>query len=156
MQEVSVTESISEEHLLEVYSDPYINKVGHDHRPAAPIQHPQVTYLSAWIGDQFAGAFMAIKYSTLELEWHSLLKKSALPYSRDLGMAFLNWAFNTRPIARVTAYIIAGLETARNYGLKLGMKDEGCRRHACMKNGVLKDIYILGMTREEWRKSWDL
>jgi len=151
MPTVSVTESISDEHLLEVYSDPYINKIGHDHRPAAPIKHPQVTYLSAWIGDTFAGAFMAIKYSTLELEWHSLLKKSALPYSRDLGMAFLNWAFSTRPIARVTAYIIAGLESAKNYGLKLGMKDEGCRRHACMQNGVLKDVYILGMTREEWR-----
>lgn len=156
MPTVSVTESISDEHLLEVYSDPYINKVGHDHRPAAPINHPQVTYLSAWIGDTFAGAFMAIKYSALELELHSLLKKSAIPHSRDLGLAFLAWAFNTRQIARVTAYIIAGLESTKNYCLKIGMKYEGCRRHACMQNGALKDVYILGMTREEWRKSWAL
>ena len=70
-----------------------------------------------------------------------------------MGKAFLDWAFTANPIARVTAYIIQGLETAKNYGLKLGMKYEGCRRNACLQNGVLKDVYILGITREEWRSA---
>lgn len=149
----TVTVGITQEHLSDVYSDPYITKVGHDHRASAPINHPNVTYLSAWVGDTFAGAFMAIKFSALEIEWHSFLKKSSIPYSRTLGKAFLDWAFTANPISRVTAYIIQGLETAKNYGLKLGMKYEGCRRNACLQNGVLKDIYILGITREEWRSA---
>jgi hypothetical protein len=33
------------------------------------------------------------------------------------------------------------------------MKYEGCRRNACLQNGVLKDVYILGITREEWRSA---
>jgi hypothetical protein len=135
--------------LLEVYSDPYITKVGHDHRPAAPIDHPNVTYLSAWVNGKFSGAFMAIKQSAVEFELHALLKKSALKQSRKLGMAFLDWAF-AQPIFRVTAYIIQGLEAAKNYCLKLGFKLEGCRRNACMQNGVIKDVYMLGMTRQEW------
>jgi RimJ/RimL family protein N-acetyltransferase len=139
--------------LSDVYSDPYITKVGHDHRASTPINHPNVTYLSAWVGDTFAGAFMAIKFSALEIEWHSFLKKTSIPYSRALGKSFLDWAFTASPIARVTAYIIQGLETAKNYGLKLGMKYEGCRRNACLQNGVLKDVYILGITREEWRSA---
>lgn len=149
----TVTVGITQEHLSDVYSDPYITKVGHDHRASAPINHPNVTYLSAWVGDTFAGAFMAIKFSDLEIEWHSFLKKTSIPYSRALGLSFLDWAFTANPIARVTAYIIQGLETAKNYGLKLGMKYEGCRRNACLQNGVLKDIYILGITREEWRSA---
>jgi RimJ/RimL family protein N-acetyltransferase len=149
----TVTVGITQEHLSDVYSDPYITKVGHDHRASAPINHPNATYLSAWVGDTFAGAFMAIKFSALEIEWHSFLKKTSLPYSRALGKSFLDWAFTANPIARVTAYIIQGLETAKNYGLKLGMKYEGCRRNACLQNGVLKDIYILGITREEWRSA---
>jgi hypothetical protein len=145
-----VTVGISEQHLLEVYSDPYITKVGHDHRPAAPIQHPNVTYLSAWVNGKFSGAFMVIRQSAVELELHALLKKSALKQSRNLGMACLTWAF-AQPILRVTAYIIEGLEAAKNYCLKLGFKEEGRRRCACVQGGVVKDVYVLGMTRQDWR-----
>jgi hypothetical protein len=144
-----VTVGITEQHLVEVYSDPYITKVGHDHRPAVPIQHPNVTYLSAWVDGKFSGAFIAIKQSAVELELHALLKKSALKQSRDLGLACLAWAFS-QPILRVTAYIIEGLDMAKNFCIKLGFKVEGCRRCACVQNGVIKDVYMLGMTRQEW------
>lgn len=153
MLAISVSEGITEENLMDVYSDPYIAKIGHDHRPAAPIVHPLVTYLTASIGGKFAGAFMAIQQTSVELELHSLLKKSALSHSRLLGREFLRWAFESRPILRVTAYIIEGLESAKNYCLKLGMKLEGFRRDACVQNGVVKGLYILGMTRQDWRKS---
>ena len=147
-----VTEGITKGHLLEVYSDPYITaKIGHDHRPAAPIDHPSVTYLTATVGGRFAGAFMAIRFSSTEIEWHSLLHKSAIKHSRDLGYAFLAWAF-AQPILRVTAYIIEGLESAKNYGLKLGMKFEGFRRDACLQSGKIKGVYVLGMTRTDWGK----
>lgn len=147
---LAVIEGITDEHLQEVYSDPYICRIGHDHRPASPISHPNVSYLTATVNGRFAGAFMVIRFSSLELELHSLLKRSFVKHSRELGRAFLAWAFS-KPIQRVTAYIIEGMETARNYCLKLGFKDEGCRRQACMQNGVLKNVYILGMVREEWR-----
>jgi hypothetical protein len=145
-----VSETITEHQLNDVYSDPYIQKVGHDSRPAAIIKHPNVAYLSAWVGDQFAGAFMVIKFSSVEFELHSLLKKSAVLHSRQLGKKFLQWAFENHQILRVTAYIIEGLDAAKNYCLKLGFKLEGCRRDACMQNGIVKDVHILGMTRTDW------
>lgn len=147
-----VIEGITKGHLLEVYSDPYITKVGHDHRAAAPIDHPNVTYLSAWIGKTFAGAFMVIKQSAVEFELHALLKRSSIKQSRALGMACLAWAF-AHSILRVTAYIIEGLEAAKNYCLKLGFKHEGTRRHACMQGGIIKNVYVLGMTRQDWSTS---
>ena len=144
-----VTVGITDQHLAEVYSDPYIKKIGHDHRPAAPIQHPNATYLSTWVDGKFSGAFIAIKASPVELELHALLKKSALKQSRNLLLSCLEWAF-AQPILRVTAYIIQGFETAKNYCIKLGFKVEGCRRCACVQNGVIKDVYVLGMTRQDW------
>lgn len=146
---LSVTEGITKEHLEEIYSDPYITKIGHDHRPAAPIEHPLVTYLSAWIDGKFAGAFLMIYATKIEMEMHVLLKKAALGHSRDLGKFCLGWAFS-HPIERVTGYIIQGLEKALNYGIKIGFKYEGVKRNACMQNGILKNVYILGMTREDW------
>jgi hypothetical protein len=144
-----VTEGITKGHLLEVYSDPYITKIEHDHRPAAHIDHPAVTYLSAWIGSTFAGAFMAVRFSPIEIELHALLKRSAIKHSRALGNACLQWAFS-QPIQRVTAYIIEGLEAAKNYCIKLGFKEEGRRRSACVQGGIVKDVYVLGMTRLDW------
>jgi hypothetical protein len=149
LQMSAVTKGITKDHLFEVYSDPYITKVGHDHRPAAYIDHPAVTYLSAWIGSTFAGAFMAVRFSPIEIELHAFLKRSALEHSRALGVACLEWAF-AQPIQRVTAYIIEGLESAKNYCLKLGFKEEGRRRAACMQGGIIKDVYVLGMTRLDW------
>lgn len=147
-----VTEGITKDHLIEVYSDPYITKVGHDHRPAAHIDHPAVTYLSAWIGSTFAGAFMAVRFSPIEIELHALLRRHAIKHSRALGNACLKWAFS-HPILRVTAYIIEGLESAKNYCLKLGFKEEGRRRCACVQGGIVKDVYVLGMTRQDWKAS---
>ena len=147
-----VTEGITQEHLQLVYADPYIAKIGHDHRAAAPIYHPNVSYLSAWIGTTFAGAFMVIKQSAVEFELHALLHKSAIKHSRDLGAACLAWAF-AQPILRVTAYIIEGLEAAKNYCIKLGFKEEGRRRCACVQGGIIKDVYVLGMTRQDWSAS---
>jgi hypothetical protein len=144
-----VTVGITQQHLMEVYSDPYITKVGHDHRPAAPIEHPNAMYLSAWVGNSFAGAFLVIRQSAVELELHALLKKPFLKYSRNLGVACLTWAF-AQPILRVTAYIIEGLEAAKNYCIKLGFKEEGRMRCACVQGGIVKDIYMLGMTRQDW------
>jgi hypothetical protein len=149
MLNAAITKGITVAHLQEVYADSYITKVGHDQRPAAPIDHPSVTYLSATVGGHFVGAFMAIRFSSIEMELHSLLHKSAIKHSRALGRAFLAWAF-AQPILRVTAYIIEGLESAKNYCIKLGMKHEGTRRHACMQGGIIKDVYVLGMTRQDW------
>lgn len=147
---IALSEGISEANLLEVYSDPYILRVGHDHRPAAPIYHSAVTYLSAWINDSFAGAFMFIRFSPIEYEMHALLFKSSVWHSRELGHMALDWAFE-QPIERVTGYIIEDLGSALNYGKKIGFKVEGFRRNACLKDGELIGVWVLGMTREDWR-----
>lgn len=150
---VSVSEGITEGQLKQVYADPYIRRVGHDHRAAAPIYHPLVTYYSAYVGSEFVGAFMAIRDTAVELSLHALLHKSAIQHSRELGREFLRLVWQQPAILRVTAYIISGLESAKNYCLKLGFQYEGCRRCACLQGGIVRDVHILGMTREDWSKS---
>ena len=145
---IRLSEGVNQEQLMALYADPYIAKVGHDHRIAAPIVHPQVCYCSAWVDNRFAGAFMAIR-GAIDWELHALLYRWALPWSRDLGRAFLRWAFS-HPINRVTAQIIEGLEMARTYCLRLGFKQEGVKRQACLQNGVFRDVYLLGMLRSEY------
>lgn len=142
-----VTDGVDLERLRELCADPYIAKVGHDHLPLAPISSPRVQYLSAWVGERFAGAFMAFRASAIDWELHALLQRWALPWSRELGRLCLAWAFS-HPIDRVTAFVIEG--RARNYCLRLGFRAEGVRRRACVQKGVPRDVQIMGMLRSEF------
>ena len=145
-----LTERITAEHLAELYSDKYIQNVEHDDRPAYPVFHPLAQYLSAWSNNEFAGAFLVITQSKYELELHALLKKEFLSKSRELGKECIDWAFSNPEVLRVTAYVIEGLEMAKNYCLKIGFKLEGTRRKACKVNGEIKDVYVMGLIRDEW------
>lgn len=139
--------------LAPLFRDPYIARVGHDDRPAAPIEHPHVHYLGARIDGELVGAFMIIESGFVEVDVHALLTRRALPHSRALGRLCLAQAFANPAIERVTAYVIEGLTAARNYCLKLGFQTEGLRRNACRQNGRLLGVHVLGITRNEWENT---
>lgn len=139
--------------LAPLFLDPYIARVGHDDRPAAPISHPHVRYLGAYVDGELVGAFMVIESGFVELDLHAMLTRSALKHSRELGRLCLARAFADERVERVTAYVIEGLTTARNYCLKLGFQFEGIRRNACRQHGRLLGVHILGMTRNDWKES---
>ena len=153
MTALSITAGISTEHLQRVYSDPRMQRIGHDHRPVGPVNHPLAAYLSAWIDGEFVGAFLTIRASTVEIDLHALLLASAVKESRALCRMAVDWAFEQPDVLRVTGYVIDGLDSALNYCRKVGLQYEGCRRHACLQNGVPRDVHILGATRKDWMKS---
>lgn len=137
--------------LTSLYADPYISRVGHDHFPASPISHPAARYLGAYVDGNLAGAFLLIESGFIELDLHALLSRKSLPHSRALGRLCLEFAFSAQHIQRVTGYVVEGLQTAVNYCLKLGFKNEGMRRDACQKGGKLVGVHTMGMTRKDWQ-----
>jgi hypothetical protein len=138
--------------LTELFKDPYISRIGHDHRELEPIDHPHVKYLSAKLDGEQVGAFMVVESGFVEIDFHAMLSKRAIKHSRAFGQLFLEWVFAQNHLNRVTAYIIDGLNSANNYCLKLGFKYEGMRRGACLKNGQLVGVHVLGMTRHDWEE----
>ena len=149
MAKLRITEGIAPDHLAEVYSDAYIARVGHDQRPFAPVIHPVATYVSAWVDDAFAGAFLAVRATSVETDVHALLFRRTVKHSRELGRMFISWCFE-RPIFRITAQIIEGLDSALNYCLRLGFKREGFKPAVCTQGGALRGVHILGITRADW------
>lgn len=137
--------------LAEVYADPYIARIRHDSSKPGPVLHPLATYYSATVNGAFAGVFLVIRYSLREIEIHALLLKKAVKWSRELGELVIDEAFSHPEVLRITAHILADLVSAKNYCLKLGFKMEGVRRAACVKNGKITDVHMLGLLRNEWR-----
>ena len=126
-------------------------RIGHDHRPAGHIQHPSVSYLGAYLDGALVGVFTLIESGFVEIDIHAALLPCALPQSRELGRQCLDHIFLRDPdLARATAYVIEGLESAVNFCLKLGFQREGFRRDACMKASRLVGVHVLGITRAEW------
>lgn len=150
MLAVSLTEGITEENLQRVYCDPFISRAGHDSREFAPVQHPQAKYLSAFVGGKFAGAFLAIQTTALNLDLHVLLFRHSVKHSRALGHACLRWSFSQDGVQRVTAPVVEDLQTVVNYCLKLGFSKEGFVRDGVVRNGRIQGVHILGMTRKDW------
>ena len=150
---IALTEGITEQRMTELYQDRYIQRVGYDDRPASPVSHPLASYVSAFINEMFVGAFLVIRFSRREVEIHSLLLKQAMFYSRELGRMIIEWVFKNKDVMRITANVLEGLESARNYCLKLGFQLEGIKRSVCLIKGRPTDLYILGLLRQDWRKS---
>lgn len=147
-----LTAGITETDLQNLYSDEYIQRVGHDHRPASPVHHPLAQYLTCRIDGVFCGAFLAIRLSPIEFELHALLLRSAISHSREFGRMCLAWAFDDPSVMRVSAPVIGSIKSAINYCLRLGFHIEGVRRNACRQNGVMQSVVCMGMLREEWSK----
>jgi hypothetical protein len=136
--------------LERIYTDPWITKVGHDHRPAAPIYHTAARYLGAYVGTTLVGAFLVIESGFIEMDMHALLSQKALPWCRDFGRMCLDFIFGHEHIQRVNAMILEGLESACNYAQKIGFKTEGFKRDSAQVGGKLVGIHMLGMTRADW------
>lgn len=147
---VSLEEGITAKNLMALYNDPFVARIQDDGMKFEPIDHPLVTYLSAFAGNEFVGAYIIVRFSDTEYEAHSLLMKKATRYSRKLGELLIEWAFSDIQVMRITGYIREGIQTAVNHCLRMGFKYEGFRRDALLVNGELKGIHVLGLTRREW------
>ena len=150
---LTLNDNITQEQLTEIYNNSYIkDAVKQDNREFMPIKHPLITYYSAQIHDRFVGAFLQIRFSQWEIELHSLLKKDAMAFSREFGKMIIDKSFNdNKEVQRITVFIIDGLNTVKNFCEKIGFKLEGIKRKACLKNNAYKDVYMYGITREDWR-----
>lgn len=149
-----VSEGITVEQLVELYSDPFVSRIEHDHRRHYPVFSPTATYVSAWVDGRFVGAFLAIEQSPVELDVHVLLMRGAVRHSRELGKAFLIWCFAKPEVLRLTGYIPDWIPSARNHAEKMGFKLEGTRRSAFVKDGEPRGVWIMGLLRDEWEAQW--
>lgn len=148
-----IIKGVLPELLSDVYSNDYIIKnIMQDGREFKPIEHPLVTYYSALVDNCFVGCFMHIQFTKYEVELHSLLTKSALAESRELGKLMINKTFEDENVLRITANILGDLKKSINYCKKLGFELEGIKKDCVFKNGIITNIHILGLTREKWSK----
>lgn len=71
-------------------------------------------------------------------------------YSRECGVEVLRWLYEFCPgYLKYIANIPTIYDNVKNYTLTFGFMVEGVNRMSYLKNGILCDQWMLGITREE-------
>lgn len=151
-----LSRGITDAHLAQVYADEYCARgLLHDLREAQPIQHPSVEYVSAFHGDNFLGALMAIQQTPYDIKVHSLLHRCGRIYCRDIMYLMMQLIFSAPSILRISVEVRADLKSVINLCLNIGFLLEGMKSDAFLLNGQRQNITMLGLTRKRWsRRLW--
>lgn len=148
---VELQENPSKNLIQDLYKDPLVSRIGDDLRTLEPLSHPLISYLGVFLSGVFVGAFVLIKFSPYEIEVHNILTRRAIPALRQISKMVVDYIFNTYPIQRITGWIQEDIKTAINHVIKSGFLIEGCKQDALLVRGELKNLILVGLTRDRWR-----
>jgi len=107
-----------------------------------PIRSDKVIYLVSR-----DNCFTAIPRNYVEYEVHFGGNRRTLFFSARRA---IDWMFNKTPCLKLTGQVPGYNKKAIRFGGRLGFKHEGINRKSFMKNNILYDQYIMGLTREDW------
>lgn len=129
---------------------PYITDDG---SPAAedfaPTVHHAVIYLTCTDGEDLLGMWMFLKRNAVTLEVHTcLLPGHGFTRARTAARGAAEWVWANCPrIQRITTSVPRGNRLALKFALDVGMDRFGTDPNSFLKDGILQDQTLLGLSR---------
>lgn len=125
---------------------------GDDSTPAPeafqPNEHPLIWYVAAAESEEVQGIFTFIPQNAVCFEVHAAILPAAWgPRSREALRGAIAWMFENSPARRIVASIPAYNRLAIKLGRDAGMKAFGRNRDSFLKNAVLHDQLLLGISK---------
>jgi len=101
--------------------------------------------------DELVGLYNLHVHNSITIEIHAhILPEHRKKYSKDSGRAALEWIYlNSPEYKKVIAQIPVIYENVKKFTCSFGFKEEGINRMSYLKNSVIVDQWMLGITREE-------
>jgi len=115
---------------------------------------PSNNSMCAWLLCSLGGDIIGLIYvhhdTNCALLAHPYLLKKHVTKGREMMKLLFKW-FDTLPstVCKLNVSIPSSRRIAYNFAKKVGFKDEGINRASIIKDGVVCDQYLLGLTREE-------
>lgn len=150
---VSVIWGISWENLCDIYDDEWIkNRVKNDITPFGPVISDKAEYLSCYIGNEFAGASLLFRVSSVECSAHTFFKKKSAPRFVDMAKSCMKEMFESG-YNRISTTVREDMESVVQFAKKVGFKEEGISRESCLVDGKPCNVVMLGILKKEF-DSW--
>ena len=97
------------------------------------------------------------RVNAIMLQIHAnVLPEHRKKHSKDTGRAALDWILDNLPeIHKIVAYIPVIYPNVRDFTASFGFQIEGVLTQSYLKNGVVHDQWVMGITRQELEaKKW--
>lgn len=131
---------------------PHIHEDGTDE--PAPQDHEALYWMQATTDEQqLVGVFLVHAVSSVCYQMHTMILPECWGEMATRAVQALGvWVFNETECRKMITNVPAYNRRALRFALAGGMTQEGINRASFMRNGVLVDQIMLGITIEEWKK----
>lgn len=156
--ELDVRETNDRERLNAVLRDEDVFRNSSDDYAPAPAQvdcgalllNAQWTAFGIFAGHECAGVFFVVRHSVILYEVHTAI----LPAYRGAlasraALRLLDRLFDATPCRKLTTLVPATNRPAARFARQAGLRYQGTLTASFLKDGVLHDQEILGITRDE-------
>lgn len=111
----------------------------------------RAAYLSVSVGGAVVAIYQLMAINSVCLEIHAhVLPEYRSKYADKTGRAVLKWIYDTAPqYNKVVVFVPVLYKNVRLFTCRLGFKEEGLNRASYLKNGIIVDQWLLGITRAE-------
>ena len=115
-----------------------------------PIVHPGLYYLAPECDGERVGVFLYHSHSAVLWEVHTcILPKFWGEPATQAARDGLRWMLDNTKCRKVITHVPKPNVPARRFAMRVGMWSEGINRKSFLKDGVLHDQFILGITEDE-------
>jgi len=115
----------------------------------SPVIDDGIFYVTATRDGEYKGLFMLHPINGVTLEVHTCLLPSARGAAYVYAKRLLSWVWENTAAMRVVTQVPANNRLARKLALAAGMTEYGLNPQSFMKDGMLYDIHLLGISRED-------
>jgi hypothetical protein len=120
----------------------------------SPLQHESIWHILVRDEDELIGMFVLIPESAICWRIHVCLMPAAYgERSSQAGREVTRWIFQNTSCLRLIGAIPRYLSLAQRFAVKSGWKWFGVNPQSHMKDGVLHDLILFGISRSEL--AWD-
>lgn len=131
---------------------PYITDDGS--APAAefiPLDHPAILYLLCMDGEELLGLWMFVRSNAVTVEVHTcLLPGHGFRRARTAAREAAEWIWANTDAMRIVTTVPAFNRAARWFAEAAGMTQYGLNPQSFLKDGILHDQALLGLSRPCW------
>jgi RimJ/RimL family protein N-acetyltransferase len=113
-----------------------------------PVDHEAIVYLLARDEHSPLGVFMLVPQNTVTYEVHTCMLPRAWGYlAHSAAINGTQWMFNHTTCTRIVTNVPSYNTLAKRFAEECGMKQFGLNPKSFLKNGVLYDQYMLGLSK---------
>lgn len=130
---------------------PYVSDDGSgEAKDYRPIDHDSVWHISAYDGASFLGVWTITQENAVTWDIHTcLLPSSWGAIAREAGREVIQWIWTNTTCRRLVTKVPAFNRLALRFAKMAGFVEYGCNPNSFLKDGVLHDQILLGISKPE-------